>query len=140
MRKICCTILLLWLAASCLNTENRADRRMPAVFADYRVWGEEGKNDVTCLFRFFEGSPDGETIVLRDGSIALDGTTLKADSAPETGAYYEYFRPLCGFSGAHTISFRDERGKTFREEFDYRPFYILPEISTIQMRGPITIG
>lgn len=140
MRRICCTIWLLWLVASCLNPENRADRRLPAVFADYRIWGEEGKQDVTCLFRFFEGSPDGETIVLQEGSIVLDGTTLAAGSAPETGAYYEYFRPLTEFSGTHTITFRDERGKTYREDFEYRPFTIEPEIASIQLRGPITIG
>lgn len=140
MRKICCTILLLWLAASCLNTDNGASRRMPAVYADYRIWGEEGKEEVTCLFRFFEGSPDGETIVLRDGSIALDGYTLKADSAPETGAYYELFRPVSTFSGAHTITFRDEQGKTYREDFEYRPFFIRPALATMQRRGPISIG
>src|SRR5688572_14184171 len=140
MRKICCTIGLLWLAASCLNTENRSEGRSPAIFADYRIWGEEGKDVVTCLFRLFEGSPDGESLVLREGSILLDGTRLQVDSAAETGAYYESIRPLSEFSGTHTITLRDEEGSNFREDFEFHPFFILPEMATIQMRGPITIG
>ena len=140
MRKICCTIGLLWLTASCLNTDNRPGGRSPVIFADYRIWGEEGKDDVTCLFRLFEGSPDGESLVLREGSIALDGRLLQPDSAAETGAYYESIRQVSEFSGTHTITLRDERGRTFREEFEFLPFYIRPEMASIQMRGPISIG
>ena len=110
------------------------------MYADYRIWGEEGREAVTCLFRFYEGNPDGASLVLSKGSISIDGIPLAADSARQTGAFYEFSLPLPDFEGPHTILFRDDQGKEYREAFDFRRLYIDPELSAVQRRGSLIIG
>lgn len=140
MRKICCNILGLWLVTSCLHTENARDRKQSGVYADYRIWGEEGREAVTCLFRFYEGGPEGASLVLGKNSISIDGIPMVAGSARQTGAFYEFSLPLQDVEGPHTILFRDDQGNEYREAFDFRRLYISPELDAVQRRGSFTIG
>src|SRR6187551_1918495 len=93
---------------SCTSNEigNSKDVNPQAVFFDYEVWAEEGKEDVTVNLQYRMGGKNGTTLVLDEPSkVMLDGEQLKVDSAKVTGAYYEVQKPFASFTGKHAISF-----------------------------------
>ncbi|HEY5773106.1 MAG TPA: hypothetical protein VIS75_10775, partial [Chitinophagaceae bacterium] len=102
-----CLVSLVFLF-SCTSNEigNSKDVNPGAVFFDYEVWAEEGKEDVTVNLQYRMGGKNGTTLVLDEPSkVILDGEQLKVDSAKVTGAYYEVQRPLGAFMGKHVINF-----------------------------------
>ncbi len=118
------------LLFSCTSNEigNSKDVNQDAVFFDYEIWADEGK-DVTVNLQFRMGGRNGTTLVLDEPSkVLLDGEQLNADSAKVTGAYYEIQKPASSFEGKHTISFSDLNKKEYKEEFEFRPFILDPGI------------
>src|SRR3712207_5845550 len=90
-------LMLLIVFAGCTNAEigSSKDVASDGVYADYKIWAEEGKETVTVLLQYRMGGPDGTTLVLEPpGGVAFDGAPLKVDSAGITGAYYEASFPL----------------------------------------------
>jgi hypothetical protein len=84
-------------------------------FFDYRIWADEGREDVTVNLQYRMGGKNGTTLVLDEPSKAMfDGEQLKVDSAKVTGAYYETQKPIASFPGKHTISFTDLNKKEYK--------------------------
>ena len=128
---------------SCTSDEigSSKDVNPEAVFFDYEVWAEEGKEDVTVNLQYRMGGKNGTTLVLDEPSkVILDGEQLKVDSAKVTGAYYEVQRPLVSFVGKHTINFTDLKNKEYNEEFEFTPFSLEPDIPSTLNRGDLVFN
>jgi hypothetical protein len=125
------TLTIVTLAA-CNNTEIGSGKEVTtdAIYFDYKIWGEEGAEDVTCKIQYYFGGPDGETLLLEEPStVQLDNEVLTADSTRLTGAFYELQKPLQEFGGNHTITFTDLHGKQFKEPFRFTPFTLENDFS-----------
>lgn len=110
------------------------------LFFDYQVWGDEDKEDVTCLFQFHEDSPDGATLLLEPPSrVLLDSTTIPPDSARFSGAFYELQLPRDSFAGKHTISFTDAEGKKLNTSFNFKPIKLLSNFTGTISRKDMVI-
>ena len=134
-----CLVSLVFIF-SCTSDEigNSKDVNPDAVFFDYEIWAEEGKEDVTVNLQYRMGGKNGTTLVLNEPSkVILDGELLKVDSAKVTGAYYEVQRPISSFAGKHTISFTDLNKKEYSEEFEFKPFTLDPDIPSTLNRGDL---
>ena len=120
---------------------NSKDVNPDAVFFDYEIWAEEGKDDVTVNLQYRMGGKNGTTLVLDEPSkVILDGEQLKVDSAKVTGAYYEVQRSISSFAGKHTISFIDLNKKEYNEEFEFRPFTLDPDVPSTLNRGDLVFN
>ena len=120
---------------------NSKDVNPDAVFFDYEIWAEEGKDDVTVNLQYRMGGKNGTTLVLDEPSkVILDGEQLKVDSAKVTGAYYEVQRSISSFAGKHTISFTDLNKKEYNEEFEFRPFTLDPDVPSTLNRGDLVFN
>ena len=128
------------LLFSCTSNEigNSKDVNPDAVYFDYKVWGEEGKEDVTVLLQYRFGGKNGTTLVLNDpASVSLDGKEIPTDSSKLTGAFYEVMSPTNSFSGKHSIVFTDINNKKYEEEFNFQPFTLKTEIPGHIKRGDL---
>lgn len=123
-------VLIVFLL-SCTSDEigSSKDVNPEAVFFDYEIWAEEGKEDVTVNVQYRMGGKNGTTLVLDDPSkVLLDGEQLNVDSAKVTGAYYEIQKPIASFPGKHSITFIDLNRKEYKEEFEFTPFSLEPDV------------
>jgi hypothetical protein len=124
----------------CTSSEIGSNRDVnpDAVFFDYEIWGEEGREDVSINLQYRMGGPNGTTLILdKPSRVLLDGEEIQADSARLTGVYYEVQKPLTAFSGKHTINFYDFNKKEYKEEFEFRPFTIYPNVPESITRGDL---
>jgi hypothetical protein len=136
-------IVSLAFLFSCTSNEigNSKDVNPDAVYFDYEVWAEEGKEDVTVNLQYRMGGKNGTTLVLDEPSkVMLDGEQLKVDSAKVTGAYYEVQKPFASFSGKHAISFTDLNKKEYNEEFEFKPFTLEPNVPSTLNRGDLVFN
>lgn len=109
-----------------------------AVFFDYEIWSEEGRENVTVNLQYRMGGPNGTTLILdKPSKVLLDGEELTVDSANLSGAYYEAQKPLTAFAGKHTITFIDLNKKEYKEEFVFTPFIIDPDVPAVLTRGDL---
>ena len=125
---------------SCTSNEigNSKDVNPDAVFFDYKIWAEETREDVTVNLQYRMGGKNGTTLVLDEPSkVLFDGEQLKADSAKVTGAYYEIQKPFSSFAGKHTITFTDLNKKEYKEEFEFTPFTLDPDVPATLSRGDL---
>ena len=123
MQRRLLTILLVsfGILSSCKNEEEKKSKR--DIYARYSIWGEEGKGFVNAFFQFQSGGPDGPALRLnKPAKVLLDNHLLTADSATETGVFYELQIPAEDFEGPHTITFIDVDQKEYRQEFSFIPF------------------
>lgn len=128
---------------SCTSNEigNSKDVNPDAVFFDYEIWADEGKEDVTVNLQYRMGGKNGTTLVLDEPSkVMLDGEKLKVDSAKVTGAYYEVQKPFVLFTGKHTINFTDLNNKEYNEEFEFKPFSLEQDIPSTINRGDLVFN
>ena len=87
------------------------------------------------------GGKNGTTLILDEPSkVLLDGEQLKVDSAKVTGAYYEAQRPFASFAGKHTITFTDLNKKEYKEEFEFSPFTLDPNVPATLNRGDLVFN
>jgi hypothetical protein len=125
---------------SCTSNEigNSKDVNPDAIFFDYSIIAEEDGQDVTVNLQYRMGGKNGTTLVLDEPSkVLLDGEQLKVDSAKLNGAYYEVQKPIASFAGKHTISFIDHDKKEYREEFEFVPFTLDPNVPAVIERGDL---
>ncbi len=137
------TLFIIVTTSACTSSEigNSKDVNPEAVFFDYKVWSEEGKEDAVVKLIYRMGGPDGTTLVLNEPSkVFIDGQEIKVDSTKFEGAYYEYVKPLAQFAGKHTIKFVDLNGKEYEEEFEFHPFYLEPDVKGPVSRGDLSFG
>ena len=138
MRRLLFLFLIFpaYLFISCTNNEigNAKDVNPESIYFDYKIWGEEGNNDVTIKLQFRFGGKNGTTLLLEEPSkVELDGETLKADSSSFNGVYYEVQKPVAYFTGKHSIVFTDMNKKQYKETFSFQPIALETEIpDTIQ--------
>ncbi len=126
------------ILTSCRNIEERENAGK--IYAKYSIWGEEGKEFVTVFFRFQSGGPDGPALVLmKPAKVLLDKDSLIADSAKESGAFYELQIPVGDFVGTHTIRFTDADQKEYRQKFSFTPFRLKNEIGDTLNRGDMVL-
>lgn len=143
MRTFSFLCFLIFILLSCTNnTEigSGKDVDPESIYYDYRVWAEEGKDDVTVMLQYRFGGEDGTTLVMEEpGKVVLDGVELTADSARLTGAFYEMVKPVKEFLGPHTIVFTDRNKKEHREEFQFQPFTLAAEFPEKLKKEPFTV-
>jgi hypothetical protein len=116
---------------SCNSNEigNGKDVDPQTIFFDYKIWGEEGDEDLTVMLQYRFAGPGGTTLVLEEPSkVELDGIIIPADSSKMTGAFYEVIRPVNNFKGKHTIVFIDMNKKKYEETFEFQPLVLKTEI------------
>lgn len=116
-------VLLVFITLACNNARTgKRESRTAALYADYKIEGEEGKDSITCIFQFKNNRFSPETFLLEDpAGVQLDGTAIQPDSTAFTGVYYEIQKPLQTFTGKHTIVFTDFDGHNHTEVFDFTP-------------------
>jgi hypothetical protein len=131
------SITLLLTILSCQNKgPGQKDAPAETIFFDYRIWGEEGREEATLRLQYRWGE-EGDAFAWRPpAKVLFDGGELKADSTRFTGPYYEVIKPVEELSGDHYISFVDSSGKERRDSFRFEPFSLateMPSRQTFQM-------
>jgi hypothetical protein len=116
---------------SCSTEEigNSRDVNPATVFTSYSISYTEGEPDVTCTAQFRFAGKEGTTLLLSDTSrVQLDDQTIAVDSNEYRGAFYETERAMPAFTGEHHFSFRDIRGKEYKEDFSFQPITLAQPI------------
>ena len=137
-------VSLLFLALSvllmaCLGTTGQ-DADPDELFFDYKIWGEEGNDSVTVMLFFREEGPTGPTVRISEpGFVQLDGERLLPDSNLMTGVFYTVRKDVNQFTGKHSILYTDVNKKTYREDFDFRPFRLKGPFSDTLRRARLNI-
>ena len=133
-------ILPIFLAAACGKDEKRnmKDIDPDSIYFDYKIWGEEGYENITVKLQYRLRNVNGESILLEEpAKVELDGDVLKADSAKMTGVYYEAQKPVKTFSGKHTITFTDVNNKKYRESFNFQPVTLAKPVPATLQRSDL---
>jgi hypothetical protein len=116
-------LLLLFLSCSNEPRPPSAGRVPPNLWAQYKVWGEEGDSTATCMLQFYSDAQMRQTLLLEPpAGVQIDGQHLVADSAGIVGAFYEYQAAAPRFAGRHTIKFTDLEDQVFEDNFIFQPF------------------
>lgn len=135
-------LLLLICIFSCTNDKAKHYKEVnpESIYFDYQIRGEEEKEFVTCMFQFRYGEDDETTLVLEEPSkVVLDGEILKSDSAKYSGTYYEVNIDKQEFTGNHTITFTDIKGKQYTEDFIFSPFSLEQDLPDTIKRDSFSI-
>jgi hypothetical protein len=118
----------------------RKKRKAKEIFMRSTLFGEKKERICECFFQFQSGGPDGSALVLnKPAKVLLDNHLLIADSARETGVFYELQIPLEDFDGPHTITFIDADQKEYRQEFSFAPFRLKNEIADTLNRNEMVL-
>lgn len=137
-------VSLLFLALSvllmaCLGTTGQ-EADPDDLFFDYKIWGEEGNDSVTVMLFFREEGPTGPTVRIEEPGFAeLDGERLQPDSNSMTGVFYTVRKEVNQFTGKHHILYTDINKKTYREDFDFRPFTLKEPFSDTLRRARLIL-
>jgi hypothetical protein len=107
-----------------------------AIYFDYKIWGDEGNDNLTIKLQYRFGGENGTTLLLDEPSkVELDGEVLKADSSKITGVFYEVQKPVVSFTGKHTITFTAGNNKQYRESFNFQPISLANPVPAAIQRG-----
>jgi hypothetical protein len=131
-------IILVTAVASCKNFDRRDVST--ALYANYSIRGEEGKEFVTAFFQFFDDPVERALVLKEPAKIFLDDNLLLPDSAKETGGFYEMQIPIQDFTGTHTIRFIDAENREHREEFSFTPFRLTNQVKDSFNRKDMVFG
>jgi hypothetical protein len=140
-----CLLLLCFIFTfiACLNKagiDNTNDIDPENFYYDYKVWAEEGRDDVTVMMQYRLGGEEGTAVALEEPSkVFIDSIELKADSAKLTGIFYELIKPVEEFKGTHTIVFTDRNNKDHKEEFNFQLFALAEEFPEKVKKSPFII-
>jgi hypothetical protein len=135
-------LLSVFLFFSCNSDEamNGQDIDPDTIYFDYKVWGEEGSEDITVMLQYRFGGPAGTTLTLHNPfSVEFDERQVHPDSSKLTGNFYEVIVPVNEFLGKHSIVFTDINKKQYKEEFEFQPFSLLTPIPEVVQRGDMVI-
>lgn len=128
LQKIVLTLLIGCFFTACNNTEPENKKIFQSkVYRLYTISGEEGNDWVNCYFQFRSGKNGYSFILEEPEGIRFDTEALSPDSTLEKEFFYELQMPAADFSGKHTITYQDENGKAFSDEFVYKPFRLTKE-------------
>lgn len=132
--------VLLLTISSCTSNEigNSKDVNPETIWFDYRIWGQEGTDEVTVKLQYRFAGETGTTLVLTEPSkVELDGRAVPVDSSKYAGAYYEMQEPVDSFKGKHTIVFTDVNKKQYKEEFHFHPMALRTKIPASLTRSDL---
>ncbi|MBD0278253.1 MAG: hypothetical protein ICV81_09865 [Flavisolibacter sp.] len=143
MQKLVLTIFFLISLTACSHRRTGEGDKVDSdrIYFDYKIHGEEDKDEVTCLLQFHYNSPRGNTVLLeKPSTVKLDGEEISADSTPMTGAFYEIQKPRESFAGRHTITFIDLNNKQYKEEFSFTPFTLRTDLPEVVKRQDLQLS
>jgi hypothetical protein len=133
------SILTLSLTA-CTSNEigSSKDVNPESIYFDYKIWGEEGNDNLTVKLQYRFAGKNGTTLLL-DGlsKVELDGEILKADSSKITGVFYEVEKPVASFAGKHNITFTDGNSKQYKESFNFLAVSLAKPVPATLQRGDL---
>src|SRR4026208_282257 len=87
--------ILILTACNSNEIGSSKDVNPETIYFDYKLWGEEGNDDITLMLQYRYGGKNGTTLVLGEPSkVELDGELIPADSSNMTGAFYEMIKPI----------------------------------------------
>jgi hypothetical protein len=118
-------LFLIFMLPACNDNDNirQLDTPEQPLYLEFKIWGEEEKETVTCLLQIRSEGPNGTALLLEPPAmVELNGEVMEADSAGLSGIFYEMSLPLREFSGKHTIRFTSMNGKVYEEEFEFSAF------------------
>ena len=142
--KLLFAILATLLLANCKSKDKEptiVNKGSSGVFYDYKIIAEEGNDNLLVMAQFKKGGEDGNAISLKPpATIQLDGAMMEKDSAKIGGIYYEMYKPVESFTGAHHFVFVDEDEKTIKTEFDFHPFSLQATLPDTIFRNQIQLG
>jgi hypothetical protein len=139
---ICWKVIIAITFAACTNRDSASNEEVDtnSIYFDYKITGDEGSGEVTCLIQYHYDGAAGETLLLEEPSkVELDNEKIAVDSAQLSGAFYEIRKPLESFAGKHTITFTDLKGKKFTEVFHFAPFTLETNLEERIQRGEISL-
>jgi hypothetical protein len=129
------SLLFLFFISCKSDVGGSKDVNPQNIYFDYKIWGEEGKDNITCLFRYHFSGQNGMSLLLNEPSrVELDGEKIQPDSAKRSGVFYEKQRPLVDFTGKHTVTFTGIDNKQYKEDFHFQPFVLKTGTSPIRAR------
>ena len=130
---------LIFFSCSSNEVGNAKDVNPESIYFEYKVWGDEGNDDITVMLQYRFAGKNGTTLVLENPSkVELDGDSIKVDSSNMDGAYYEIIKPAKDFVGKHTITFTNLENKQYKEDFDFKPISLRTRIPNEVKRGDLT--
>lgn len=139
-RNMLITTTVLLSIISCTSNEigESKDVNPDTIWFDYRIWGQEGTDEVTVKLQYRFAGETGTTLVLTEpGKVELDGLIVPVDSSKYAGAYYEVQEPVDSFKGKHTIVFTDINKKQYKEEFHFHPIALRTNIPASVTRADL---
>lgn len=127
-------ILPVFFLTSCNSNEigSSKDVNPEAIYFDYKIWGDEGNDNLTVKLQYRFAGENGTTLTIeKPAKVELDDELVPVDSSKMTGAFYEIHKPINKFNGEHTITFTDINDKQYREKFRFQRLQLktaLPEV------------
>ena len=128
--------------SSCNSNEigNSKDVNPDAIYFDYKIWGDEGNDNLTIRLQYRFGGKNGTTLTIENpAKIELDNELVPVDSTKMTGAFYETHKPINKFNGEHTITFTDVNEKQYREKFRFQPLQLKTGLPDSLKRGKMLL-
>lgn len=133
-----CILSISFVACTSNEIGNSEDVNPESIYFDYKIWGEEGNDNLTVKLQYRFAGENGTTLLLDGpGKVELDGEILKADSSKLTGVFYEIEKPVASFSGRHTITFTDGNNKQYKEVFLFEPITLTNPVPATIQRGDL---
>lgn len=129
-------VLCFLFLVSCEERKTEKKVHTGAIYADYRIWGDEGGGNVSVKLQYSLDDADGTTIELAPpASVSFDGEMLGPDSSHFNGIFYELLRPADGFAGEHEIAYTDSTGKIYKTSFNFPVFRLKTPVPAEMTRG-----
>jgi len=127
---------------SCNSNEigNSKDVNPEAIYFDYKIWGDEGNDNLTIKLQYRFAGKNGTTLTIeKPARVELDDELVPVDSTKMTGAFYEIHKPINKFNGEHTITFTDINEKQYREKFRFQPLQLKTGLPDTLKRGKMLL-
>ena len=134
-----CSIIII-LSACIDSPVNEKQIGSESIFFDYKISGEEGNDSVTVMLQFRLGGAYGPTIGIEEpGNVRLDGQLIPADSSSLTGPFYQVTKHIKQFTGKHSIVFTNINNKKYKEDFTFKPFFLVTKITDTIPRKKLVV-
>lgn len=126
------------LAVSCANKkQNGNDVNPESIYFDYKITANEGDDNFTVMLQYRDGESGDAFSIKENGKVMLDDEPFPEDSTKMTGAFYEMYKPVDGFSGKHSIVFTDLNKKEYKEEFNFSPVVLKTFVADTILRNEL---
>ena len=131
---------LIFISCNSNEIGDSKDVNPEAIYFDYKIWGDEGNDNLTIRLQYRFGGKNGTTLTLENpAKVELDNELLPVDSTKMTGAFYEIHKPINKFNGEHTITFTDVNEKQYKEMFRFQPLKLKTALPDTLKRGKMLL-